>query len=145
MKEITALLEEAVEHRDIIKDMVRTKSDGLQFAVMQVGTTRMQYSGFINPQQGVLSKMLFTTDRPTTTFKSTKAKEKFLAGGVRTAVDELSKFNEPLLKQMFTDAELQSMHTASDKQLIELAKTGAGRIKKDISMSVDDMIRNSNT
>ena len=63
-------------------------SKGLTFPVMKVSTTRMQYAGDINPQQGYMSKLLFTSNSKTAFDPTNHNHITMKADAVRWAMDE---------------------------------------------------------
>ena len=81
-------LRNEIEGHYILLSNKDVQSKGLTFPVMKVSTTRMQYAGDINPQQGYLSKMLLTSTPAYTFDPKNQTHVNFRADAIRWALDE---------------------------------------------------------
>lgn len=113
-------------------------SNGMTFGVMKVSTGRLQYTGAINPQQGVLSKFLMTSSSKNINDANMKS---FKADSIRTAIDEVDELldlltPDELLAAGITREGFKTIHwKADDSIVISVGDKIANRLDEKINMS----------
>ena len=120
---------ELLEHQYMLEKYENNPKAGMMFDVKRVSTNRLQYTGFINPQQGMFSKYLFTNSHPSMKLEGIK-KSEYFGTAVRTALDEfdaiLPHLDKERLKNEFGIEDPSNFNIkkwlASDDVAMELAK-----------------------